>query len=113
MPLGYVTDEAILTEVLGGADPTDAQSDRARICADAVSAAIDTALNGYVVEADSAAESELARSALLDGVAAYQAFDAPSGVLTVGPDGAPVRLPVDILRASWPAIRRYAIPGIG
>lgn len=109
----FVDGEAILAQALGSSTPTDANTDRADICAAAVNAAITTALNGYEVEADSEAEAELTRAALLDGVAAYQAFDAPSGVLNVGPDGSPVRLPVDILRASKPAIGRYAIPGIG
>lgn len=82
-------------------------------CADAVNAAITTALNGYVVVADSAAEDELIRCALIDGQGAYMDRDAPQGVLNVGPDGAPVRLGADVLRACRPVIGRYAIPGIG
>lgn len=109
----YVDATAILDQALGSLTPTQANEDRAELCAGAVNAAIGTALNGYEVAVDSAAEAELTRAALLDGVAAYQAFDAPSGVLTVGPDGAPVRLPVDVLRACRPVIQRYAIPGIG
>jgi hypothetical protein len=111
--VSFVTGDAISAEVLNGATPSAAQETRADLCAEAVNAAITTALNGYTVAIGSEAEAELARSALLDGVAAYQAFDAPSGVLTIGPDGAPVRLPIDILRASWPVVHRYAVPGIG
>lgn len=110
--MALVDGDAVLAQA-GITDAEQWQEDRAGLCADAVDAAITTALNGYTVEADSEAEAELTRAALLDAVAAYQAFDSPSGVLSVGPDGAPVRLPVDILRASWPAIHRYAIPGIG
>lgn len=105
------TADAILT---AGGKPTTAGADKdwATLCAAAVNAAIETRLNGYTVEAASNAEAELARSALLDGLEAFRAKDARFGVLTVGPDGEPVRVATDILW-SVPVIARYATPGIG
>lgn len=110
----FVDADAILTAV-GKPGLTDPDPDAvwAGQCADAVNAAIETALNGYDVVADSAAEAELIRCALVDGQGAYMDRDAPQGVLTVGPDGAPVRLRADVLRSCVPVIDRYAIPGIG
>ena len=84
----------------------------AEICAADVVAAIETRLNGYTVAAASNAEAELTKSALLDGLEAFRSKDARFGILTVGPDGDPVRVAVDILW-SVPVIARYAIPGIG
>lgn len=110
MPL--VEGSAILAQA-GKGSPTQADEDWADICADAVNAAIETALNGYTVAADSAAEAELTRCALLDGVGAYMDRDAPQGVLMMGPDGQAVRLRADVLRACVPVVARYAIPGIG
>lgn len=104
---------AILAQVLGSSTATAADTTWAGLCAAAVNAAAETGLNGYVPAAASNAEAELARAVLLDGIAAYKDRDAPAGVMSVGPDGAPVRLRPDTLRAAWPVIRRYAPPGIG
>lgn len=106
-------DGAAILAQAGKASPSQADEDWADICAAAVNAAITRRLNGYVVVAASAAEAELTRCALIDGVGAYLDRDAPQGVLMVGPDGQPVRIRADILRASEPIVAGYAIPGIG
>lgn len=113
MTLSLVAGADILIHALGVSTPTAADEAWADLCAGAINGAIETALNGYEIVADSAAEAELARAALIDGIAAYQDRDAPNGILTMGPDGAPVRVRADPLRAAWPPIHRYAIPGIG
>lgn len=82
------------------------------MCAAAVNAAILTRLNGYSVSSPSQAEDELSRSALLDGLEFFRSKDARFGVLSVGPDGEPVRVAVDLLW-SVPVIGRYATPGMG
>jgi hypothetical protein len=63
--------------------------------------------------ASSAAEAELTRSALLDGIAAYKDRDAPHGILSIGPDGEVARTGSDLVRWSAPVVARYATPGIG
>ena len=92
--------------------PAGSEQAWANTCAASVNAAIETRLNGYTVAAASNAEAELTKSALLDGLEAFRSKDARFGILTVGPDGDPVRVAVDILW-SVPVIARYAIPGIG
>ena len=106
-----VDGDAILTAASKDNPSTDEQ-DWADLCAGAVNAAIGTRLNGYSVEAASNAEAELSRSALLDGLEFFRSKDARFGVLTVGPDGEPVRVAVDLLW-SVPVIARYAVPGMG
>lgn len=91
---------------------TSVDSTWAATVAAAVNAAVTTRLNGYTVAASSAAEAELSRSVLLDGIAAYKDRDAPHGILSLGPDGEIVRVGSDIVRWSAPVIARYAIPGI-
>ena len=78
---------------------TEANTDRADLCAAAVDAAITTALGGFEVATASPAEAELTRSALMDGVACYLAFDSPATD------------PGDIIAASLPVIHRYKLPG--
>jgi hypothetical protein len=56
---------------------------------------------------------ELARAALIDGVAAYVDIKAPHGVQSLGPDGDVVRLGRSISRALEDVFRTYALPGIG
>ncbi len=102
-----------ITTAVGISAPTAAEITWAASCAAAVNAAITTRLNGYTAAVASAAESELARAAILDGAAAFRDLDSPHGVLNLGPDGAVVRTGSDVLRASIPAINRYALPGIG
>jgi hypothetical protein len=92
---------------------TGADTAWAATCAAAVNAAYTTALNGYVPASPSDAEDELTRAALLDGVTAYKDRGSPYGILSVGPDGEEVRVGYDVIRAGFPAIYRYAIPGIG
>lgn len=84
----------------------------ADICAAAVNAAITTALNGATVASPSDAEDELTRVAILDGLEMFRAKDARFGVLSVGPDGEPVRVATNLLW-SVPVLARYATPGIG
>ena len=106
----YVTGAAILTQV-GKTAPTAADTTWADLCAAAVDAEITHMLDGMTVSAGMT--SELARSALLDGIGAYAGRDAPTGVLALGPDGQAVRTGAEILRASRPVLNRYTLPGIG
>lgn len=99
--------------IVVGLGTTGVDAAWADLCAAQVNAAIETRLNGYSPATDSAAEIELTRTALLDGIAAYKDRDAPHGILSVGPDGEVARTGSDIVRWSAPAIARYAIPGIG
>lgn len=92
--------------------PSQDQTDWATLCADAVNAAYETALNGYDPASPSAAEDELSRAALLDGIAAFKDLNSPYGILSVGPDGDAVRVGYDVIRAGRPVIDRYAVPGI-
>jgi hypothetical protein len=108
----FVDGPAILAQA-GVAAPTANDTAWATICASAVDAAIATRLGTFVVAVGSAAEAELTRAALMDGVGAYADRDAPHGVLSLGPDGQTVRLGSDVLRASIPVIHRYVMPGIG
>ena len=108
----WVEGSAILATA-GKANPSTADEDWADLCAAAVDAAITTRLRGLVPAAASAAESELLRAAMQDGLGAYMDRDAPQGILTVGPDGSPVRVRPDILRACVPVLERYTLPGIG
>ncbi len=108
----WATSGSAITTAAGKASPTADETSWAATCAAAVNSAITTRLNGYTVVASSDAEKELTRSALLDGLEFFRSKDARFGVLTVGPDGDPVRVAVDILW-SVPVIGRYAIPGIG
>lgn len=96
-------------------DPTPdpgSEQEWADICAAAVNAAITTRLNGVTVTSPSDAEDELTRTAVLDGLEMFRSKDARFGVLSVGPDGSPVRVAVDLLW-SVPVIARYATPGMG
>ena len=97
----------------GVTSPTAEQTARATAAAAAVNSAYTTRLNGYTVAAASDAEAELTRAAQLDGLAAYRDFDAPHGLLNIGPEGDVIRVGADIIRAGHPAISRYALPGIG
>jgi len=106
----YVTGAAILTQA-GVTSPTAADTAWATTCAAAVDGAITTLLAGVTPSASGTAE--LNRAALMDGVGAYVDRDAPHGILSLGPDGEAVRLGADVLRASWPVLRRYTLPGIG
>lgn len=101
-----------ITDAAGKPSPSTEEAAWATKCANAVNAAIATRLNGYVVEDDEAADLELRHSAVLDGLEAYRAKDARMGILSVGPDGEPVRVSTDILW-SVPVIGRYATPGMG
>lgn len=109
----FVDGETILLQARGTATPTTADQDWADLCADAVNAAITHDLGDFEVVADSDAQHALQRCALLDGVAAYNDRDAPAGIQSLGPDGQPVRLKADVLRACVPVIHRYTLPGIG
>ena len=103
------------SDILTAADkgsPTAGETAWAADCAAAVNAAIETRLNGYTVASPSNAEDELTRSALLDGLEYFRSKDARFGILSVGPDGEPVRVAVDLLW-SVPVIARYATPGMG
>lgn len=102
---------AILTAA-SKASPSTEESDWADVCAAAVNAAIETRLNGYTVDSPSNAEDELTRAAVLDGLEFFRSKDARFGILSVGPDGEPVRVAVDLLW-SVPVIARYATPGMG
>jgi hypothetical protein len=109
----YVTGPEILTAAGVGTGDAAEQA-WATTCAAAVQAAIDTRMADVTVEASSDADDELQRAAVIDGVAAYLAKDAPQGVLNVGPDGAPVRVSADVLRACVPVIERHhPTAGIG
>lgn len=109
----YVTGAEILTAAGVDSPDTDAQT-WADDQAAAVQAAIDTRMEGVTVDPDSDAYDELHRAAIIDGVAAYIAKDAPQGVLSSGPDQTPVRLGADILRACLPVIHRHhPTAGIG
>jgi hypothetical protein len=103
-----ITDAALGSAATPSAD----QVAWSAVCAAAVNAAITKRLNGYVPATASLAEAELTRSAILDGLEFFRSKDARFGVLSVGPDGEPVRVATDILW-SVPVIARYATPGIG
>jgi hypothetical protein len=107
-----VTWETSGSAIVAALGTTGVDSTWAAACAAQVNAAIETRLNGYVPAALSNAEDELARTALLDGIAAYKDRDAPHGILSIGPDGEVARVGSDIVRWSAPVIARYAIPGI-
>ena len=109
----FVDGAAILAQARGSATPSEADEDWADLCAAAVNAAITHDLEDYTVEAASDAEAALQRCALLDGVAAFADRDSPTGIQTLGPDGQPIRLRADVLRACVPVINRYTLPGIG
>lgn len=113
MATAYVDGSAILAQARPGVTPSAADTSWAGLCADAVNAAIAHDLGSYEVVEDSDAELALTRCALLDGVAAYADRDAPAGILSMGPDGQPVRVRADVLRACVPVIHRYTLPGIG
>ena len=106
----YVTAAGILAQA-GVTAPTAADTAWATTCAAAIEGALTTMLNGATLTASGTAE--LNRAALMDGVGAYVDRDAPHGILSLGPDGEAVRLGADVLRASWPVVRRYTLPGIG
>lgn len=106
MPSPYVTGAAILDAVENTA-PSQAETDWADLVAGAVDGAIVERLGATVPSAE--LEARLALSALQDGMAAYVSRDSPHGVLSIGPDGAPVRLGSDLLRATG----RVLLPGIG
>lgn len=106
MAAPYVTGAEILAAT-GGDDAA-----WAAICAAAVEAAIAARLAGETASAG--LEAELQRSAVIDGCAAYVERKAPSGVLSLGPDGEAVRLGAEILRSSEPVLRRHlSQAGIG
>jgi hypothetical protein len=111
----FVDGDAILAQARGSSTPSEADTAWAAMCADAVNEAMTIDLKTYAVVADSDAEKALQRAALLDGVAAYADRDAPTGILSLGPDGQPVRVRADVLRAAVPVIDRlvYPLPGIG
>lgn len=106
----YVTGAGILA-VVGKDDPASADEDWADLVAAAIEAAIAVRLDGTTP--DAGFDAELARSALLDGAAAYAERRSPHGILSVGPDAEAVRLGADILRATNPVLRRHLLPGIG
>ena len=108
----YPTTGAEILTAAGKGSPTAEETAWAAACALAVNAAIATLLDGFTVTAGENPDDELARSAILDGVEAFRAKDARMGILSVGPDGEPMRVSTDILW-SIPVIRRYVMPGIG
>ena len=103
-----ITDAALGSAATPSAD----QAAWATTCAAAVNAAIETRLNGATIDSPSNGEDELARAAVLDGLEFFRSKDARFGILSVGPDGEPVRVAIDLLW-SVPVIARYAAPGIG
>jgi len=108
-PAWYITSTDILTHAKV-AVPGTADTDWAEVCAAAVNGAIAHHLDDQTVSAYGAAE--LYRAALMDGVGAYADRAAPHGILSLEVDGSAVRLGADILRATWPVIRRHVPAGI-
>ncbi len=108
-PPWYITAQDILTHGKV-TSPTVADTDWAEVCAAAVNGAVGYFLEDQTVSAYAAAE--LYRAALMDGIGAYADRAAPHGVLSLEVDGSAIRLGADILRASWPALRRHALIGM-
>jgi hypothetical protein len=108
-PPWYITSTDILTQARE-TSPTAADTDWAEVCA----AAVNGAIGLFMADADTTAygAAELYRAALMDGVGAYADRNAPHGVLSLEVDGSAIRLGADILRASWPVLRRHAPVGL-
>lgn len=100
----YVTAAAILAAVEKGS-PSAGDTDWAELVAAAIEGAIAARLGDATPSADLTAE--LARAALLDGMAAYAERRAPHGILSVGPEGDVARLGADLLRAVPPVLGRH------
>lgn len=104
----YVTGAAILAAVEKGS-PSAADSDWADLVAAAIDAAITRRLRDETPSAE--LEAELARSALLDGMAAYAERRAPHGILSIGPDGDVARMGARMLRATSPVLADHLAEG--
>ena len=104
-------DAADVILLAGKTTPTPGSADDVR--ADLAVAAVNAAVRRLIVTTSAALEAELDRAALLDALDAFRAFDVRNGVLTVGPDGDPVRIGSQLIPASLAAFARYEAPGIG
>jgi hypothetical protein len=98
-----VTGANILIHVGKGVG-SGAEQTWAGLCAAAINAAIDTALEGNTPTTEGSAE--LTVSALTDGAALFNSKAAPNGVVSFGPDQEVVRLGADILRATGAVLTR-------
>ena len=110
----YVTGAQILQHVAGSGTPSVNAADIA--WADKVAAAIEGAIaeglgdGAFTPSASQVDELEVA--ALEDGASLYARRKAPSGVLSLTPDGDVIRLGAAQLRAAAPILYRIN-PGIG
>lgn len=90
--------------------PSTLDTDKADKVVAAVNAAVTTMLGGDTPSTEE--DAELARSVVLDGLDAFRAFDVRNGVLSVGPDGDPVRIGVGLIPVSHAVMARYHVSGM-
>lgn len=104
----WVTSEEILAAV-GVELPTAGEAEWAAVCADAINAGFDRALEGSAV---TGTEPEIIAQARRAGSELYKSREAPYGVTGFADlSGTAIRLARDPLESSWPVLRRYAAPG--
>lgn len=107
----FVEATEILTYV-GVKSPTDAETEWAQVCADAVNDGITVRLNGAVIT--NPVPHELHTAAIMAGGETYKRREAPFGVTGFADSEGAIRLARDYLEGVKPMIDRYGNgPGIG
>ena len=106
----WTTAEVILERSGAPASPPPADTEFAQLCADAVNAGMDHALEGAVVDGT---EPELLWLASMAGVEAYKRREAVfGGTSYIDQQGMVTRVARDYLDAQRPILARYATFGI-